>query len=342
MKITFPSRIRALSATSVLAAAAVTSVVSIASIMTTAGLAHAQDTWPGHPVKIIVPSSPGGGTDVFARLLAQQLSEQTKQQFFIDNRPGASGTIGAQIAAQAPKDGYTFLVASNSSTAINMWFPNNAKNESFDVKRDLTPVSRGVYAVSSLIVSSDVKANTLNEFIALAKSKPDSMVYGTPGAGSAPQLGVRMMEEIAGLKFIHAPYKGIGPAYQDAIGGRIQFIFADLASALPHVQGGKLRALAVDRKTSLLPNVPTFTEAGMPKFDSPIAFSVFAPTGVPPALINRMADEVRKALKTIAPRLEQNAYVPIYDTPAEFSASLEKERNMWRDFIARNKITSEQ
>jgi tripartite-type tricarboxylate transporter receptor subunit TctC len=283
-----------------------------------------------------------GGTDVFARLLTQQLTEQTKQQFVVDNRPGASGNIGAQLAAQSPKDGYTFLIASNSSTAINLWFANNAKDASFDVRRDLMPVARGVYAVSSLIVNNDVKATTLQEFVALAKKNPDSMVYGTPGAGSAPQLGVRMIEEIAGLKFIHAPYKGIGPAYQDVIGGRIQFIFADLASALPFVQSGKVRALAVDRKTSLLPNVPTFTEAGMPKFDSPIAFSVFAPTGVPPAIVSRMSDEVRKALKTLAPRLEQQAYVPIYDTPAEFAASLDKERAMWRDFIARNKITVDQ
>ena len=344
MKTTCQSGIRALNvkfARAVAVAAAVATLATLATLATT-GIAHAQDTWPSHQVKIIVPSSPGGGTDVFARLLAQQLSDQTKQQFFIDNRPGASGNIGAQVAAQSPKDGYTFLVASNSSTAINLWFPSNAKNDSFDVRRDLTPVARGVYAVSSLIVSNDVKATNLREFVALAKANPESMVYGSPGAGSAPQLGVRMMEELEGLKFIHAPYKGIGPAYQDLIAGRIQFIFADLASALPFVQGGKVRALAVDRKTSLLPNVPTFIETGMPRFDSPIAFSVFAPTGVPPALINRMADEVRKALKTIAPRLEQQAYVPIYDTPAEFTASLEKERTMWRDFIARNKITSEQ
>ena len=304
-----------------------------------ASAAFAQDTWPDHPVKLIVPSSPGGGTDVFARLLAQQLSEQTKQQFVVDNRPGASGNIGAQVAVNAPKDGYTYLVASNSSTAINMWFHKDLK---FDVRKDLVAVSRGVFAISALIVNNDIKARTLQEFIALSKSQPDTLVYGTPGAGSAPQLGVRMMEELAGLKFIHAPYKGIGPAYQDLIGGRIQFIFADLASALPFVQGGKVRALAVDRKTSLLPNVPTFTDAGMPRFDSPIAFSVLAPVGVPQPLLIRMADEVRKALKAIAPRLEQQAYVPVFDTPAEFTVSLDKERAMWGDFIKRNAITAEQ
>src|SRR6185436_4479197 len=143
------------------------------------------------------------------RLLANALSEATKQQFVVDNRPGASGNIGAQIAATSPKDGYTFLVASNSSTAINLWLH---KDLTFDVRKDLVPVSRGVFAISVLIVNSDVKANTLAEFVALAKKQPDTMVYGTPGTGSAPYLGVRMMEEVAGLKFIHAPYKGIGPA----------------------------------------------------------------------------------------------------------------------------------
>ena len=314
-------------------------VACIAPALWAASAAWAQDAWPDHPVKLIVPSSPGGGTDVFARLLAQQLSDQTKQQFVVDNRPGASGNIGAQIAVNSPKDGYTYLVASNSSTAINMWFHKDLK---FDVRKDLVAVSRGVFAISALIVNIDIKARTLQEFIALSKTQPDTLVYGTPGAGSAPQLGVRMMEELAGLKFIHAPYKGIGPAYQDLIGGRIQFIFADLASALPFVQGGKVRALAVDRKTSLLPNVPTFTEAGMPRFDSPIAFSVLAPVGVPQPLLNRMADEVRKALKAIAPRLEQQAYVPVFDTPPEFATSLDKERAMWGDFIKRNAITAEQ
>ena len=308
-------------------------------VLAAVACAEAQEAWPTHPVKIVVPSSPGGGTDGFARLLGNALSESTKQQFVIENRPGASGNIGAQAVAAAPKDGYTFLIASNSSTAINLWLQ---KDLAFDVRRDLVPVSRGVYAISVLIVNPTIGAKTLNEFVALAKKQPDMLVYGTPGTGSAPYLGVRMMEEVGGLKFVHAPYKGIGPAYQDLIAGRLQFIFADLASALPFVQSGKVLALAVDRKTSLLPNVPTFTEAGMPKFDSPIAFSVLAPAGTPPSILAKMADEVRKGLKTIEPRLQQQAYVPVYDTPAEFATSLDKERAMWGDFIKRNQITAEQ
>ena len=304
-----------------------------------ASVSLAQDTWPSRPVKLIVPSSPGGGTDVFGRLLAQALSDTTKQSFFVENRPGASGNIGAQAAANAPKDGYTFLVASNSSTAINLYL---YKELQFDPRKELAPVARGVYAISVLIVNNDLKAHSVPEFIALAKKEPGALAYGTPGTGSAPYLGVRMLEELAGLKFTHAPYKGIGPAYQDLIAGRLQFIYADLASALPFVQSGKVRALAVDRKTSLLPNVPTLAESGVPKFDAPISFSVLGPVGVPEPVVKRMAEDVQKALKAIAPRLEQVALVPVYDTPAEFAASLAQERAMWSAFIKRNAITAEQ
>jgi tripartite-type tricarboxylate transporter receptor subunit TctC len=302
------------------------------------GSASAQDAWPARPVKVVVPSSPGGGTDVFGRLLAGALAEATKQQFVVENRPGASGNIGAQAVANAPKDGYTFLVASNSSTAINLFL---LKDQPFDVRKALTAVARGVYAISVLIVNNDLKANSVAEFIALAKARPEDLAYGTPGTGSAPYLGVRMMEELAGLKFVHAPYKGIGPAYQDLIAGRLQFIYADLASALPFVQSGRVRALAVDRRTPLLPNVPTLAESGMPKFDAPISFSVLAPAGTPEPILKRMAEETQKALKALAPRLEQVALVPVYDTPAEFAAGLEQERSMWSAFIQRNAITGE-
>jgi len=301
--------------------------------------AHAQDNWPSRPVKLIVPSSPGGGTDVFARLLAQSLSETTKQSFIVENRPGASGNIGAQVAAAAAPDGYTFIVAANASIAIN---PFMLKSPSLDVERDLVPVARGVMSVNVLVVNPTLPAKDLSELVALAKKQPATLTFGSAGTGTSPYLGVRMMEEIAGVKFMHIPYKGVGPAYQDLLAGRLQFMYTDLASAISYVQSGKLNALAVDRKTGLLPNVPTFAEAGWPKFDSPISFSVLAPAKLPPAIVQRMATEVNKAMKTIAPRLEQQALVPVYDTPADFDASLRKERASWATFIQRNGITADQ
>jgi len=307
-------------------------------LVTLAGLASAQE-WPTKPVKLVVPSSPGGGTDVFARLLAQSLTEALKQQFIVENRPGASGNIGAQAVASAAPDGYTFLVASNSSIAIN---PALFKNLPFSAERDLTTVARGVMAVNVLIVNPTVGVKNVNEFIALAKQKPDTLVFGSAGTGSSPYLGVRMIEETAGLKFVHAPYKGVAPAYQDLLAGRLQFMYTDLASALSYVNAGKLNVLAIDRKTSLLPGAPTFAEAGWPKFDSPTSFSVMAPAAVPPAILQRMAAEVGKALRVLAPRLEQQALVPVFDTPAEFAASLKKERADWAAFIQRNNITPDQ
>ena len=308
-------------------------------IAAAAGIAHAQDNWPSKPVRLIVPSSPGGGTDVFARLLAQALTEATKQQFVVENKPGASGTIGAQAAAAAPPDGYTFLVAANASIAIN---PFLLKNQAFDVQKDLAPVARGVMSVNVLVVTPSLPAKNLAEFVALARKQPELLAFGSAGTGSSPYLGVRMMEEVTGVRFVHVPYKGVGPAYQDLIAGRLQFMYTDLASSLSYVKSGKLNVLAVDRKTSLLPDVPTFADAGWPKFDSPISFSVLAPAAVPPAIMQRMATEVGKALKAIAPRLEQQALVPVYDTPAEFAASLKQERADWEAFIKRNGITEDQ
>jgi tripartite-type tricarboxylate transporter receptor subunit TctC len=310
-----------------------------AAVAVAASLAAAQESWPSKPVKLVVPSSPGGGTDVFARLLAQALTDSMNQQFIVENRPGASGTVGAQAVASAPRDGYTFLVAANASIAISPAF--NMKLP-FSVESDLAPVARGVMAVNTLVVNPDTGIRDVNDLVAQAKKRPEALAFGSAGTGTSLYLGVRMIEEAAGVRFIHAPYKGIGPAYQDLLAGRLQFMYTDLASAIPYVGAGRLKALAVDRKTLLLPGVPTFAEAGWPTVDSPTSFSVMAPSGVAPAVLQKMAAEVAKALKTLAPRLEQQALVPVFDTPAEFAADLARERAQWASFIKRNGITADQ
>ena len=304
-----------------------------------AGLAPAEESWPSKTVKLVVPSSPGGGTDFFARLLAQALGEELKQQFIVDNRPGASGNVGAQVVASAPRDGYTFLVAANASIAIN---PALHSNLSFSVERDLAPVARGVMAVNVLVANPATGMKSVNDLVAQAKKVPETLAFGSAGVGSSPYLGVRMIEEAGGVKFIHAPYKGVSPAYQDLLAGRLQFMYTDLATALPYVVAGKLTVLAADRKTPLLPNVATFAEAGWPKIDSPTSFSVMAPSGVSPAILQKMAVEIAKALKKLAPRLGEQALVPVFDTPAQFAADLAKERANWASFIKRNAITADQ
>ena len=302
-----------------------------------ASLASAQETWPSKPVKIVVPSSPGGGTDTFARLLAQALTDSLGQQFIVENRPGASGTVGAQAVASAPRDGYTFLVGANASIAINPAFHTSPGYE-----RDLAPVARGVFAVGVLVVNPATGIGSMTELVAQAKKQPETLAFGSAGTGTSLYLGVRMIEEAGGVKFLHVPYKGIAPAYQDLLAGRLQFLYTDVASANQYVSAGRIKAIAVDRKTPLLPSVPTFAEAGWPTIDAPTSFIVMAPSGVAPAVMQKLASEVAKALKTLAPRLEQQALVPVFDTPAEFAADLTRERAHWAAFIKRNGITADQ
>ena len=300
--------------------------------------AHADEPWPARPVRIIVPSAPGGGTDVFARLLAQAMGEALKQPFVVENRPGANGNIGAEAAARSKPDGYTFLVSANASISIN---PAIQPSQTFDVTKDLVPVARGVWAVNVLVVNPSVGAKNFAGFIAAAKRQPGSLAFGSPGTGTAPYLGARMIQDAAGLDVLHIPYKGVGPAYQDLIGGRLQFMYTDLASVGPFIESGKVNVLAVDRPTPLLPGVPTFRESGL-VFDAPTSFSVMAPAGVPPLILQRAAEQVAASLKVLAPRLEQQGLVPVYDTPIRFADDLARERAVWADFIRRNKITADQ
>src|SRR2546427_1187276 len=226
-----------------------------------AALAHAQEAWPARTVKFIVPSSPGGGTDLYARQLAQALSESLKQQFIVDNRPGASGNIGAEAAAKAAPDGYTFLVSANPAIAVN---PSLYKNLPYDAERDFAPVARGVVAPLVICVHPSVPARTLGELVALGRREPGKLSFGSAGTGSPTFLGIRMLEEVSGAKFLHVPFKGMGPVMPSLLGGQVDFAFPDAAIAMPHIRAGKLMPLAVIVRTSALPKVPTLARAGFP------------------------------------------------------------------------------
>src|SRR5947209_6118242 len=241
----------------------------------------AEDAWPTGPIKVVVPSSPGGGTDEFARLLAQALSDSLKQSFVIENRPGASGNIGTEVVAHAVPNGYTLLVSANAALAIN---PAMQTNVPFDVARDLAPVSRGVMAINVLVVNPSLGVKSVKDFIAAAKNKPGELAFGSAGTATSPYLGVRKIEDVTGTTYLHVPYKGMGPAYADLLGGRLQFMYTDVASVLPHIKAGMALPLAVDHETSLLPGVGTFAEAGL-QFDAPTSFSVMAPAGTPPPIL---------------------------------------------------------
>ncbi len=321
-------------------------VASLAVTVLTCPVAHAQSDWPSKPVTLVVPSSAGGGTDVYGRILAQALSEQFKQTFVVENKPGASGAIGATAVARAAPDGYTLLVASNSSLGIN---PVLFKALQYDVSKDFVAVTRGVIAPMVVVAHPDAKVKTLAELLERGKREPGKVFYGTAGVGSPLYIGVRMMEAMGGVgggsggtaaQFSHVPYKGVAPAYQDLLGGRLHFMLTDLASARQFIDSGKLVALAITDKSKLLPTVPTFAEAGLPKYPAFTSFSVMLPAKTPQAIVNRLALEIGKAMKdpTNVNKLEQQALLPVFDTPEQFSASLRDEQLMWGNFIRQHNI----
>jgi tripartite-type tricarboxylate transporter receptor subunit TctC len=300
--------------------------------------APAQDTWPTRPVRLVVPSSPGGGTDTYARLLAQGLTQALKQQFIVDNRPGASGNIGAEIAAKAPPDGYTFLVSASPALVIN---PSLYRSLPYNAERDFTPVGRGVSSPGVVTSHPSVPVKTFTALVALAKREPGKLTYGTAGSGSPGNLVVKMVEETSGARFVHVPYKGIGQAVQGLLRGETAFMLSDIGSVLPHIRSGRVLALAVTTKTPHLPATPTLAAAGYLKIETSVSFMVVAPAGTPPAIVQRLSTEIINAMKSPAfrERLESLGYVPIFDTPDEFAASLKRERALWAGVIRRNNIT---
>jgi tripartite-type tricarboxylate transporter receptor subunit TctC len=299
--------------------------------------ARAEDAWPARTVRFIVPSSPGGGTDLYARQLAQALSESLKQQFIVDNRPGASGNIGAEAAAKSAPDGYTFLVTANPAIAVN---PSLYKNLRYDAERDLVPVARGVVAPLVICVHPSVPARTLGELLAIGKREPGTLSFGSAGTGSPTFLGVRMLEEASGAKFLHVPFKGIGPVMPALLGGQVKFAFPDAAVALPQIKAGKLVPLAIIERVPQLPDVPTLAEAGFPGLEIYSSFSVVAPAKTPPEIVQRMSAEIAAAMKSarLAEQLSQETLIPVFDTPELFAAHLKKERAAWAAVIRRNDI----
>jgi tripartite-type tricarboxylate transporter receptor subunit TctC len=304
-------------------------------------VAQDQDAaWPARAVRVVVPSSAGGGTDGYARLLTAALSEALKQRFVVDNRPGASGVVGAEIVAKSAPDGYTILVSSTSALVIN---PSLQANLPYDAERDFTPVARGVISPNVWTAHPSLPAKTLAALVALGKREPRRLTYGTAGPGSTGNIAVRMIEESSGARFLHVPYKGSGQSVQALIRGEIGFLVSEIATALPHIASGRAVPLAASHRSVLLPGTPTLAEAGYPNVDAYPAFSVAAPAGTPPAIVQRLASTIVSVMKSPAfrERLEARALIPVYDTPEEFAVTLRKEKARFADIIRRNRIVAE-
>jgi tripartite-type tricarboxylate transporter receptor subunit TctC len=305
-----------------------------------AGLAAAQDTWPSRAVRLVVPSSPGGGTDTYARFLAQGLGDALKQQFVVDNRPGGGGNIGAEIAARAAPDGYTFLVSSSPALVVN---PSLFRNLPYNAERDFTPVARGVVSPLVFTCHPSVPAKTLRALVALARREPGELSYGSPGVGSSSNLAVKMLEEAGKVRFLHVPYKGASQATLGLLRGEVAFMVTDISTALPHLQSRRVVPLAASHRSVHVPGTPTYAEAGYPSVDAYPSYSVVAPAGTPSAIVQRMNAETASLMRAPAfrERLEARAMIPVFETPDEFAAILKRERAKYAELIRRNNITVE-
>src|SRR5438105_5704167 len=290
-----------------------------------AGLAQAQP-YPVKPIHFIVPFPPGGGNDTVARAIAQQLGPDLGQPVVIDNRPGAGGSVGAELAAKSPADGYTLFLAGVGSHAVN---PNVHAKLSYDPVKDFAPVSLLASAPSVLVVNPAVPARTIAEFTAYARANPGKLNYASNGNGSAAQLAAAMYETMAGVRMVHVPYKGIAPAMTDLMSGEVQLMFGTVVALVPHIQAGKLRALAVTsrKRSALLPDVPSLAESGLPDYEAGSWYGVMAPAGTPREIVERLHGAIARALKQpdVAQRLAAEGAIVIGSTPAEFGAHIKAE-----------------
>ncbi len=294
-----------------------------------AGPAHAQSDYPSKPVKIIVPSAPGGGTDISARVLAQFLSQSMGQQFYIENRPGAGNMIGIEAAARSAPDGYTLLMTASTLTINHLTY----KKVLFDAVRDFAPISVVVSLPSVLAVHPSVEARSLTEFIALAKRKPGELTYASAGTGTNPHFAMELLKTMAGIDVRHIPYKGVGPGLNDVIGGQVSAMIAGVLTTRPQVDAGKLRGLAATSLTRIesLPNIPTMSEAGVPKYEALQWYGLLAPAGTPAPIVARLHAETAKAARTdeMKARLAADGAEPVGNTPAEFAAHIKEEMEKW-------------
>jgi tripartite-type tricarboxylate transporter receptor subunit TctC len=297
-------------------------------------------TYPAKPVKIIVGFAPGGGNDFIARFIAARLTAAMGQQFLVENRPGAGGSIGVEAGVRAAPDGYTLSLISNSYT-VN---PSLYKLR-FDPVEDITAiiqVSQGPYVV---VVHPSVRANTLRELIDLAKADPRAINFASSGQGSVGHLATELLANMAGFPLNHIPYKGTGPALTDTIAGQTNALLGSVASSLPHIRAGRLRALAVTTpsRISAEPNIPTVAETAVPGYEAVLWHGLTGPKGLSRPIVDRLNAEVMKILKQseAAEKLQSDGVSPAGGTPEQFADSIRAEIELWRKVVARAGVKAE-
>ena len=307
--------------------------VAIASLALCGAAAAA--AYPDKPIRLIVPYPPGGATDVIGRVMAQRLSTALGQQVIVDNRGGASGNIGAEAVVKAAPDGYTLLMGAVTSHSINQTLEKATIRYNFE--KDLVPIAIVGSVPLVFVVHPSVPARSLKELIALAKAKPGEMNFASSGAGAPQRLAGEMFKRSAGVNMVHIPYKGSGPAMTDLIGGQVLTMVETVPAALPHIKAGKLRALAVTtpQRISMLPEVPTASESGLPGFEVSSMFGILAPVGTPKEIVARLNTEITRLLAMPEVKeqlLAQGAY-SVITTPEQATARIHREVEMWAKVI---------
>ena len=292
------------------------------------------DTWPSKPIKLIVPYAPGGTTDVVARMVAEYLGKRLGQNIIVDNRPGKGAMIGTAMVAKAPPDGYTLLMSVISGLSIS---PQMYGTSDFDPMADFIHVSIASRNPSVLVVNPNFKAKTFKEYIDIAKAEPGKIAFATSGAGSSNHLLGVQLQQVAGIELVHVPYRGAGPAMVDTIAGTVPSMFDSLPSAAPHIQAGKVRALAVssEERSPAFPDVPTMKELGYPDVISYSWFGISVPAKTPQPIVDRLATEMQAVLKepAVVKRWEEIGAEASTMTPAEVTRFIQSEIDKWTPLV---------
>ncbi|MFL6566418.1 MAG: Bug family tripartite tricarboxylate transporter substrate binding protein [Burkholderiales bacterium] len=303
--------------------------------------AGAQEAYPSRPVRFILPFPPGGGTDILGRLIAERLSANLGQPVVTENRGGAGGNVGAEAAAHSAPDGYTIVLVA-PSLAIS---PSLYSKLNYDPVKDFAPISLVATVPNVMITNPSVEAKNLREFIALARSRPGQMNFGSGGSGTSNHLAGELFNIVTGAKLVHVPYKGVNLAMQDVLSGRVQLVFIGIPAALPHIKSGRLRALAVvaPQRSPALAEVPTSEEAGLKDFEVTTWYGVLAPSGTPRPIVTRLNSELGKIMHTpdMKERLAGLATDPHTSTPEEFAAYLKQEIAKWGDVVRKANLKAD-
>jgi tripartite-type tricarboxylate transporter receptor subunit TctC len=314
-------------------------VLFVAALAALAQVAYAQGAYPSRSITMIVGFAPGGGTDTTARIVAKKLGESVGQTVIVENKAGAGGTVATHQVARSAPDGYTILLGSVGSLAVA---PHIIAKLPYDPMRDLAPITMAVEFSNVIVVQSALPANTLAEFVQLAKAKPGTIGYGSSGIGGIGHLAGELLKIVAEIDIVHVPYKGGGPAMQDLLGGQIPAMVATPPSSLPHIKAGKIRALATTgaARAALMPDVPTVAESGYPGYEATNWYAYLAPAGTPKDVLDRLNQEIVQALRApdVREQLDRQGIEAKPGTPEELTKYMERELATWGKVVKAAKI----